>query len=112
MNRRLFRSESLNPNRFKWRDLLQLLNPRSWDGLYILLPPLVGFFVTIYIAILWVIHFASTGAWALLFLTAAALFSVIVAAQLGFNWADSFLAAIIGLVTATFFSGYMGILLP
>jgi hypothetical protein len=112
MNRRLFRSESFNPNQFKWCNLLQLLNPMAWDGLYILLPPLVGVFVTIYVATLWAIHLVSTGAWTLLLLTVIAFFIVIVAARLGFNWAGYFLAAIVGLVTATFFSGYLDILLP
>ena len=102
MNRRLFRSESLNPNRFKWYDLLQLLHPRSWNDLYILFLPVVGTFVTIYLAILWTIHFVSTRAWGLLLLIVVAFFIVIVAVRLGFNWAGYFLAALVGLVTAAF----------
>lgn len=110
--RRLFRSQSLTPNSFKWYDFLALLNPREWDVLFMILSPVVGALVVVYIAVLWAIHFVSTKEWGLLLLTAVTSFIIVFAARLGFAWAGYFLAAIVGLVTAAIFSGYMDILLP
>ena len=110
--RRLFRFEGLNPNRFQWRNLLQVLNPLSWDVWSMLLIPVAGFIVAAYVASLWAIHFIAEGAWLNLLATICISVFVTFAAWLRYVSAAYMLAIVVGIGWAALEMGCLDLFFP